>query len=167
MVPGDSFGQSTDHSARNTTEEELDAIIEPLRDRIAIFKAATQVSWLHLLPAVLKFSVILHVQALGVESVRVLYDNMIQELDASGGIPAAAHLGYSKPPLSKEGFAEIVEMLAEIAHLLAARGHQLERIAQGFAGFAILNAELVTAGDQWLLKSIIAEAARDLEPAPL
>ena len=126
---------------------------------MSAFKASTAISWLTIIPTVLKFSVSLHVQARGVESVQLLCDSMIQELVAGGGAPVAAHLEYVKPPLSKERFSELIETLVEVARQLIAQGYQLEPIAQVFAGYAMMNAELVADGDPWLLKSIIAETA--------
>ena len=162
-IPGDGFGRPEMIFETQNTPEELNDIITALRDRMSDFRAATEISWLNIIPTVLKFSVSLHVQARGADAVRLIYDSMIRKLDADGGAPVAAHLEYVKPPLSKERFSELVETLVEAVRQMTAQGYQLEPIAQAFAGYAMTNAELVADGDPWLLKSILAETARELQ----
>jgi hypothetical protein len=163
--PGDRDWGSEDCGVSDPAEEELIPIFEVLRSRTSDFKQSTGISWHHIIPAILKFSISLLVQVHGVEAVQRVFEAMARDIDAAGGIPVAAHLEYDKPPLSQQSFVKMVDMLGEIAQQMGAQGHQLEQIAHAFTNFAILVAGRVTDGDPWLAKSIIAQAIRDLEAA--
>jgi hypothetical protein len=151
--------------ARDTTDAELNALIGPLRDRVCDFKDATVVSWVHIVPAVQKISVRLLVQARGLQSVRRLYEAMINDFNSRGRIPVSAYLGYSKPPLPPEWLAQFNGMLWEVANQLIAVGHPPEHVAQAFGAFAVMTADQFAKGEDWLVKAVLAETARELQSA--
>jgi hypothetical protein len=157
------FGGPKKREARDTSDAELNAIFVPLRDRVCDFKDATKISWTHILSAAQKISVRLFVQARGVESARRLYAAMIHDLDSSGGAPVSAHVDYSKPPIPPEKLAELNGMLWEVANQMIAKGYPVEHIAQAFSYLVIKTAEHTAQGDTALLKSVMAETARDLQ----
>jgi hypothetical protein len=75
---------------RNTTDQQLNAIFVPLRDRICDFKDATSMSWVFILPAVQKVSIRLFIQARGRDSTRKLLEFMIRKMEKSAAFDRAS-----------------------------------------------------------------------------
>ena len=45
---------------------------------------------------------------------------------------------------------------------MIANGHPVEHVAQAYTGFAVMAAEHAAGGDPWLVKYLLAQAAREL-----
>ena len=148
---------------RDTTDEELNAIIAPLLNPLADFKERTLVSYTHIVPAIQKISVRLLVQARGLASVRKLYNLAVQDLDSQGGVPVRSILEISKPPTVPERLAELSDLLWSYATGMLAKGHPAEHVAQAYGALAINLAERAGHGDNWLFKAALAETLRDLQ----
>jgi hypothetical protein len=153
-------------TAREATDDELNAILVPLGKEVADFKDRTQLSHTHILRAVNAIGIKLLVQARGVDSVRLLYRVIIDDFDAIGGLPVASHLGIEKPSAPPELIAELNVLLWKIANDMIAKGKPVEHVAQAYTALATMVAERVTGGDPWLAKYLIAEAARELRIYP-
>jgi hypothetical protein len=147
---------------RETTNEELDAILVPVRDQVVEFKDRTQVSYTHILPAAHDIGVRLLVQARGLESVRRLYSAMLDDMDSRGAIPVRSHLDINKPPIAPEHLAELNGMLWKVANQMIAKGHPVEHVAQAYTSFAMMVGGRIASGDPWLVKYMMAQVFRDL-----
>jgi hypothetical protein len=134
-----------------------------VRDRVADFKDRTKMSYSHLIPAINSVGVKLLVKSRGLESTQRLYRAMINDFDSKGGIPVGSHIGMNRPPVGPEDIAELNDMLWKNANNMIARGKPLEHVAQAYSAFAILLAERAASGDPWMVKFLLAEAARELK----
>jgi hypothetical protein len=159
----DLFGIGKKRDVRQTTDDELNAILVPLRDAVADFKDRTQISHTHILPAINAIGVKLLVQSRGLESAQRLYRAMINDLDSRGGMAVGSHIGISKPPVAPEMIAELNAMLWKIANDRIAAGKPTEHVAQAYYSLATMVAERAGNGDPWLVKYLMAEAARELK----
>jgi RNA polymerase-interacting CarD/CdnL/TRCF family regulator len=149
--------------ARDTTNEELNAIIAPLLNPLADFKGETGVSYTHIVPAILRISVKLLVQARGLGPVRKLYNTMAQDLDSRGGVPVRSIFEMAKPPTAPELLADLNVMLWNFANEMLGHGHPVEHVAQAYGALAVTFAERAGQSDDWLFKATLAETLRDLQ----
>jgi RNA polymerase-interacting CarD/CdnL/TRCF family regulator len=148
---------------RDTTDEELNAIIAPLLNPLADFKAEAGVSYTHIVPAIHRISVSLLVQARGLGPVRKLVNAMVQDLDSRGGMPVRSIMEISKPPVAPELLAQLNAMLWNFVNEMLAYGHPVENVAQAYGALAMTLAERAGQGDNWLFKAALAETLRDLQ----
>jgi hypothetical protein len=159
----DLLGVGKKRDERQTTDDELNAILVPVLDQVADFKDRTKMSYTHLIPAINSVGVKLLVKSRGLGSTQRLYRAMINDFDSKGGIPVGSHIGMNKPPVAPEDVAELNDMLWKNANNMIARGKPLEHVAQAYTASAMLLAERVANGDPWMAKFLLAEAARELK----
>ena len=159
------WGKPPPKSDRETTDDQLNAIMVPLRDTLCDFKDATGVSWIHILSATQQVSAQLLVQARGLENTRRLYRAMINDMDCDPGPPIGNFMKMSKPPITPDVSARLNSVLWNAANRLIAKGHPTEHVAQAYGGFAMMVAQQITSGDL-LAKALIAEAAQTLQSEP-
>jgi hypothetical protein len=74
-----------------------------------------------------------------------------------------SHAAISKPAEAPERIAELNGMLWKIANGRIAAGKPTEHVAQAYLGLATVLAERAANGDPWLVKYLMAEAARELK----
>ena len=159
------WGKSPPESDRETTDDQLNAIMVPLRDTLCDFKDSTGVSWIHILSATQQVSLQLLVQARGLENTRRLYRAMINDMNRHPGPPMGDFMKMSKPPITPDASARLNSVLWDSANRMIAKGHPTEHVAQAYGGFAMMVAQQITSGDL-LAKALIAEAAQTLQAEP-
>lgn len=147
---------------RQSTDDQLNAIMAPLRDQIADFKVRSNMSYTHIIPAINSVGVKLLVKSRGLESTQLLYRSIINNTDANGGIPVGSHMSVEKPPVLPEDIAELNDILWKNANDMIARGKPLEHVAQAYTAFAMTLAERAAQGDPWLMRLVLADSAREL-----
>ncbi|MCH8490821.1 MAG: hypothetical protein LAT81_12945 [Oceanicaulis sp.] len=134
---------------RDSTDAELNAIIEPFSIVISDFKAQTNFSWLIILPAIQKIGTHILVKERGLSSVRLLYETMVLKLDAMGALPPSAIAHDNIPEFNSEDMIELNALLWNFANINIERGVPLEHIGQAYGGFIALASERIT-GDAML-----------------
>lgn len=157
------FGGGKKPDVRQTTDDQLNKIMAPIREQVADFKERTKVSNTHIIPAINSVGVKLLVKSRGLESAQRLYRNIINDADSKGGIPVGSHMGLDKPPVAPEDIAELNDILWKNANNMIGGGTPLEHVAQAYTAFAMTIAESAAKGDPWLVKLLLADAARELK----
>jgi hypothetical protein len=76
---------------RDTTDDALNAVFVPLRNRVSDFKDVTNMSWGLILPAIQRISIRLFIQAHVRESMQKLLESMICKMVKEHGICSSAY----------------------------------------------------------------------------
>ena len=129
---------------RDTTDDALNAVFVPLRNRVCDFKDITNMSWALILPAIQRISIRLFIQAHGRQSTQQFLETMISKMGEEDGIVPNVVRNISLfPEMSSEQLPQLAKLNAllwQVADEIIASGRPVEQVAQGFSRFVALVA---------------------------
>jgi hypothetical protein len=135
---------------RRTTDQEINAVLVPLRDRLCDFNDNTGMGWVLILPAVQRIAIRLFIQVRGREATQRLLESQILGMAEERGIgPQTACQNVLDPGGHPDQLAQLPNLEAllwRVATERIAKGSTVEHVAQAFSTFVLLVAARILPG---------------------